>query len=123
MLTDTTPVENVTWLPMLWDLQNNAIAYQVSSRQFKRDIKPINIDIDLLFDKVHAVEYKSKESESDRVQVGFIAEDVEEWDPRFVLHDAEGKPFSLDYGRMVPALFEVIKDLRARIEILENKNN
>ena len=112
-----------TWWPVVWDSTNGALAYQVSSRQFKRDIQPIDINIDLMFDKVNAVEYKFIDDDSDRVQVGFIAEEVEEWDPRFVLHDAEGNPRSLDYGRMVPALFEVIKDLRARIEILENKNN
>jgi len=112
-----------SWWPVIWDSTNGALGYQVSSRQFKRDIQPIDINIDLLFDKVNAVEYKFIDDDSDRVQVGFIAEEVEEWDPRFVLHDAEGNPKSLDYGRMVPALFEVIKDLRARIEILENKNN
>ena len=120
MLTDG--VEGAWW-PVIWDSTNGALGYQVSSRQFKRDIQPIDINIDLLFDKVNAVEYKFIDDDSDRVQVGFIAEEVEEWDPRFVLHDAEGNPRSLDYGRMVPALFEVIKDLRARIEILENKNN
>ena len=112
-----------SWWPVIWDSSNGALGYQVSSRQFKRDIQPIDINIDLMFDKVNAVEYKFIDDDSDRVQVGFIAEEVEEWDPRFVLHDAEGNPRSLDYGRMVPALFEVIKDLRARIEILENKNN
>jgi hypothetical protein len=112
-----------SWWPVIWDSTNGALGYQVSSRQFKRDIQPIDINIDLLFDKVNAVEYKFIDDDSDRVQVGFIAEEVEEWDPRFVLHDAEGNPRSLDYGRMVPALFEAIKDLRARIEILENKNN
>ena len=87
MLPDTANVEEVAWLPMVWDNNNNAIGYQVSSRRFKRDIKPINIDHDVLFDKVHAVEYKPKDSNTDTVMVGFIAEDVEEWDPRFVIHD------------------------------------
>ena len=104
---------------MVWDPVNKGVGYQVSSKQFKENIVDLEFDHDLLFNEVRGVKYNG--IGSNRVQVGFIAEEVENFDPAVVLHDEEGKPFSLDYGKMVPVLFEVIRDLRSRIEKLEQK--
>jgi len=106
-------------VPMVWDNVKNGVGYQISSRRFKENIVDLEFDHSLLFNEVRGVKYTGLES--DRVQVGFIAEEVEKFDPAIVIHDSEGKPFSLDYGRMVPVLFEVIRDLRSRIEKLEQK--
>jgi len=107
-------------VPMVWDQARNAIGWQGSSLRFKDNIKNLEIDVDSFFDNVNAVTYTGKDG-NDNVQVGFIAEDVEKFDPRLVIHDIEGKPVSLDYGRFVPVLFNIVKDLRERIKTLENK--
>ena len=107
-------------VPMVYDLAAPyGIGYQVSSLRFKENVKTLDVDTDLLFKEVRGVSYTGKGAK--KVQIGFIAEEVEKYDPNNVIHDEEGEPFSLDYGRMVPILFEVIRDLRTRIELLEQK--
>lgn len=51
---------------------------------------------------------------------GFIAEEVEEIDPRLVFHDEDGTPESVQYDRVIPALINVIQRLEARVTELEN---
>jgi len=106
-------------MPMMWDSIYGGVGYQLSSKRFKENIVDLEFDQASLFNEVRGIKYTGLDS--DIVQVGFIAEDVEKFDPALVIHDSEGKPFSLDYSRMVPVLFEVIRDLRSRIEKLEQK--
>ena len=50
---------------------------------------------------------------------GFIAEEVEEIDPRLVHHNAEGAPDGVQYDRYVVHLVNVVQEQRAQIEALE----
>ena len=106
-------------VPMVWDQVNGGIGFQGSSLRFKDNIQNLEVDLEGFFDNVRPVSYTGKDS--DRVQVGFIAEEVDQWDSRFVIYDEEGAPFSLDYGRFVPVLVEAIKELKDRVKQLEQK--
>ena len=51
---------------------------------------------------------------------GFIAEEVEEIDPRLVTHNEDGEPEGVQYDRIVPALVGIIRRLEARVAALES---
>ena len=89
-------------IPMVWDAGGTGIGYQVSSKRFKENIEALEVNQQSLFDNVRGVTYTGIGKDS--VQVGFIAEDVEKYDPTLVIHDENGDPFTLDYGRIVPVL-------------------
>lgn len=56
--------------------------------------------------------------ERDRDQLGLIAEDVAEVDPRLVIFD-EGQPRALNTGALIAALIHKVTELQDRIDALE----
>ena len=54
-------------------------------------------------------------------EIGLIAEAVEEIYPEFVQYDEKGEPIGLHYSRLTAVLIESVKELKSRIEELENK--
>jgi hypothetical protein len=53
--------------------------------------------------------------------IGFIAEEIEEVEPRLVFHAESGEPEGIQYDKIVVLLVAEVKALRARIEALENE--
>lgn len=49
---------------------------------------------------------------------GFIAEEVEQIDPRLVTHNEDGEPEGVQYDRIVPALVGIIQRQQAQIDAL-----
>jgi hypothetical protein len=107
-------------VPMYYDLSSLGIGYETSSVRFKKNIKELNFDHDKMFKEIKPVTYNDKNTDNPKEFVGFLAEDVEKFDPRLVIHDDEGKPASLNYSKFVPYLFDVIKELREEINTLKN---
>jgi hypothetical protein len=67
-----------------------------SSRQFKKDIKPMNsVSESILALKPVTFHYKSDKTNTE--QFGLIAEEVAQVNPNLVVPDTEGKPYSVRY--------------------------
>jgi len=97
---------------------------QTSSRKVKENIAPIEDAEKILELEAVRFDYKNKATGTDKR--GFIAENVAEILPNLVTPEEEGRPASLDYVGMIPYLqavlkaqAEEIKELKAKIEILE----
>ena len=110
-------------------------AYFTSNKINKRDIEPI-INSGLLIDQMNPVTYKEKILESDTeesifwkdndLEYGFIAEEMAEVGDGFLanyrgLPDGSIEPAGWKFHGVVSVLVAEVKDLRKRINILENK--
>jgi hypothetical protein len=96
-----------------------------SSRRFKTDIEPLEFDWSAYL-RLQPVTYRQKSDPGGQRYEGLIAEDVDEVYPGVVQRDAEGDPFSIDYGRIgsptiaaVQALKRENDELKSRLERLE----
>jgi hypothetical protein len=96
-----------------------------SSLRYKRDVALYTRGVaDLL--KLEAITFKDKIYEdrepNEIVYAGFTAEGVHEAGfPEFVLYDAEDRPDAVHYANMVALLVNAIKELDARVAVLEAK--
>lgn len=93
------------------------------------DINKKNIigDLDLdkaydLIDKCQTILYTLKDDDSDKEQIGLIAQEVKEFFPELITEDNDGS-LSLDYSRLTVIIFKVLKDLIKRINKIEQKLN
>jgi len=71
----------------------------ISSRRFKEDIKPMNKASEAIM-AFKPVTFHYKSDPKKNPQFGLIAEDVEKIDPNLVVHDKEGKPYSIRYDQV-----------------------
>ena len=103
----------------------------LSSKRFKHDILDLSSGL-LEVLKLRPVTYELNDSDRG-VQVGFIAEEVMEIDPRLVSLDKEGLPFSVRYQNFTAMLTKAIQELyiktddritvlEKRLDILETEN-
>ena len=93
---------------------------QVSSRRFKDEIKPMDKASEAIL-ALNPVTFRyKKEIDSKRItQFGLVAEDVEKVNPDLVLHDKEGKPYTVRYDQVNAMLLnEFLKEHR-KVEQLE----
>lgn len=97
----------------------HAPAFYETSDIRKKDIKsdiPLDKCYDLL-DKCQTIVYTLKDSNKE--QLGLIAQEVEEFFPEIVCIDNEGFK-TLDYSRLTVICLKLIKDLISRIKKLED---
>ncbi len=93
---------------------------QVSDRRLKRNILPLN-QVLTKVDELQGVSYYWKdENKSQGLQIGLIAQEVEEVFPEFVITDEDGMK-AVNYAQMVAVLVEAIKEMNGTIEGLEVK--
>jgi hypothetical protein len=93
-----------------------------SSARFKEAIKPMDKASKAIFD-LKPVTFRYKEEvDPDKVpQFGLVAEEVEKVDPNLVVHDEEGKPFTVRYEAVNEMLLnEFLKEHR-KVEAQEHK--
>ena len=105
-----------------------------SDKNFKRDIKDLNIGLDL----VSQLQPKSfntiVDDENSPVMYGLIAQDLEvalekvgvTKNSAWILqheekNDAKESDYSLDYGKLIPILINAIKELQEKVTALESK--
>lgn len=91
------------------------------------DIRKKNVlgEIDLdkayeLVDKCSEILYILKSDDTNREQIGMIAQEVQQFFPEIVSTSADGT-LSLDYSRLTVVILRVLKDLIKRIKKLEDK--
>ena len=102
----------------------NITAY--SDRSLKKDIIDLDSSLETVM-KLRPVKYVMKTDKLEKVQVGFIAQEVQEVIPEVVVEHDDGL-LSMDYSRitahLVKAMQEqqrLIEELRSEIELLKNK--
>ena len=93
---------------------------QTSDRRLKTNIEPLSNALDNTL-KLRGVSYNWKDESKPANQIGVIAQEVEEIYPEFVHTDDEGMK-SVNYAQMVSVLIEAVKELNAKIEVLEGEN-
>ena len=97
--------------------------FQTSDINKKNIIREIDLDkaYDLI-DKCQTILYTLKDDDSDKEQIGLIAQEVKEFFPELIIEDNDGA-LSLDYSRLTVIIFKVLKDLIKRINKIEQKLN
>lgn len=97
----------------------NVVAY--SDKRLKKDIKPIKDALSKVL-QLQGVNYKRIGEDTDRIECGFIAQDLREVIPE-VVHEQqdEDKTLAVDYSKIVAYMAEAIKELAARVQQLEGR--
>lgn len=116
----------------VWDFRNTNTGNQAgyidgsgfhstSKRKYKTAITPIRDGLKMVMDdRVTPVTYavKGNATQPDKPSLGFIAEDMVHVVPNAVGRDEEG-PSSINYGSLVAVLWDAVRTLNKRIEVLE----
>lgn len=102
-------------------------AYSSSDIRLKENINPLNNSLSII-NKLNPVSYnwneKAKElnpNKSDKIDVGLIAQELEQVLPNFVHPIYNDDYLSIDYVKLIPYLIGSIKELNNKIITLENK--
>lgn len=100
--------------------------YQYSDMNAKENIVPLADDKTQLqesniaiIEKLKGVNYNWKDDKDKKLQVGFLAQDVESVIPEAVITNDSTKIKSLAYTAIIPYLVEAIKEQQAQIEALK----
>lgn len=94
---------------------------QSSDLRLKTNVTTLSSALDNTL-ALRGVSYTWKdENKTQATQIGVIAQEVEEIYPEFVRTDDEGMK-SVNYSQMVAVLIEAVKELNAKIEVLESEN-
>jgi len=98
-------------MPVLVDF-NGHLGTAVSSERFKDDIKPIDKASEAIL-ALKPVTFRYKADKKHTAQFGLIAEEVEKVNPKLVIRDSDGKPYSVRYDAVNAMLLnEFLKEYR-----------
>ncbi|MBK9580335.1 MAG: tail fiber domain-containing protein [Fibrobacteres bacterium] len=96
-----------------------------SSGRFKQDVEPLSDWKDILDIDVVSFNYKPQYADDVRdaggKRLGFIAEQVEEVDPRLVQYDAEGNPLSVHFDGITAKTVLAIQEMQKEIDGITGK--
>jgi len=92
---------------------------ETSSIALKENLMPINNALEKILN-LQGYIYDRKDG-SRKNEPGLIAEDIEQIIPEVVTKDADGKPESIAYQRLVTYLIESVKELKKEINELQGK--
>jgi hypothetical protein len=106
----------------------DSVACLASSKRFKENIRPLTTGLDEVM-KLQPISYRYKPEgifarnvNFQRERVGFLAEDINAIDPRFVGYEADGKtPRTVGYEQMVPLLVKAIQEMQSEIDTLRQQ--
>ena len=101
------------------------VAWQTGSdRKLKDNITPLENDTLNKVLQLNPVRFTLKDDAEKKEKIGFIAQEVEEVFPEYVMvsvdNDGEETRY-LDYSQMVSILCKAIQELTKKVEMLENK--
>ena len=92
-----------------------------SDKRLKTDVTDIENALDKV-QQMQGVYYRRNDVEDAKMQVGVLAQDMEQVLPEVVLTaDDEMQTKSVDYGKITSVLIEAVKELSAKVEYLEGK--
>lgn len=106
---------------------NNIFGLSPSSRRYKQDIVPADLDPNLFYlaeiVNYRTIEAVEKSGEAAKVEIGGIAEQFHDIGlGQFVRYDSEGRPDGITYERLTVGLIAVVQQLNNRIKQLEEGN-
>lgn len=111
-----------------WYKDNGQICTTSSSRRLKEDIenvKDVSLDPNKLYDlPVRQFNYKPGtliEGEKYTLQIGFIAEEVDEIYPSACCYDGNGNPSDWGDRHLIPPMLKLIQDQKKKIDELEER--
>ena len=108
---------NANAIPVLIDSVGQ-LGTASSSRRFKHDVKPMDQTSEAILD-LKPVTFHYNEDNSETAQFGLIAEEVEKVNPDLVVHDEDGKIYTVRYEAVNAMLLnEFLKEHR-KVEELE----
>ena len=98
------------------------LAMSSSSRRYKEAIQYMeNAEALSICEKLKPATYHHKSEPTDKRDMGFIAEDVDEVEKTLVFYDKDGQPDDVDYLHVAVLCIGAIKELSAKINKLESK--
>jgi len=92
----TTQLANA--IPVLVD-EAGQLGTVSSSRRFKKEIKPMDESSEAIL-ALKPVSFEYKSDKTNTPQFGLIAEEVEKVNPALVVHDKQGKPYTVRYDQV-----------------------
>lgn len=98
-------------------LVNAASSCLISTRRSKHDIQPLDLSGLGLIKKLRPVQYL--DNNDNEPQIGLIAEEVQEIEPRLVDRNADGLPQSVRYQQLTAVLVKVAQEQQLQIEKLQ----
>ena len=111
-----------------WYKENGQICKTSSSRRLKKDIenvKDVSLDPNKLYNlPVRQFNYKPGtliEGEKYTLQIGFIAEEVDEIYPSACCYDGDGNPSDWGDRHLIPPMLKLIQDQKKKIDELEER--
>jgi hypothetical protein len=107
-----------TGASLVYDTGSGEVRVDTSSARYKSNIGPMETDPDAVLE----LEPRQFEhTESDRSDVGLIAEEVDEHLPELVVTDDEGRPDAVRYDRLGVYLLPVLEETRQENERLRDE--
>jgi hypothetical protein len=92
---------------------------ETSSITFKKNVNPLTDALNSIL-KLNGVIYDRRDT-NEKNEAGLIAEDVNKVLPNLVTKDENGKPYGIQYTKLVAYLVEAIKDQQHQINELKKK--
>ena len=118
-ISGTTRIVGNTWVT--GNINCSKSVCSQSDARLKTDIETMECALDKI-DSIRGVTYKWKDENRDsRVQYGVIAQEIEHVLPSLVVTDSVSDIKSVDYPKLVSVLINGIKELKDRVEDLEEK--
>ena len=110
--------------PMILNLLNGDVAFsgnvtEYSDARLKKDVVPLTNCLDKI-NALNGVNYKRIGEDTDRLECGFIAQEVQKVIPEVIIEQAdEEKTLTMDYARLTSYLVEAVKELTSKVKDLE----
>jgi len=107
--------ESNTGNPMLYRLYAcpNESDRGTSSRRYKEDIEPLEFAADMV-ERMEAVSFRWKESGKE--DIGLIAEDIAEIEPRLVFDNRQGEIEGINYSHLTAVLVRAMQERQQTVE-------
>ena len=103
----------------------------LSDARDKKDVAPIDLGLEFV-KELNPVKFvwddRNEEGKHDVADSGFIAQDLKALEDKYevadvlkLVYDENPEKLEASYGRLIPVLVQAIKDLAAKVELLESK--
>jgi hypothetical protein len=97
----------------------NVLSSCTSARRFKENIKPSELGLkEVLAMKPVTFDLRNHKDNWEKHDLGFVAEDMEEINPRFVTYDEKGEVNGVRYAQLTAVNAKAIQELQAEINEL-----
>ncbi len=97
-------------------INNEQLLISSSSVRHKQDIRPFRTQFDNIL-KVEPVSFKYKDTQQE--DIGYLAEELDRIGLKELVHYENGQPFSIKYDKITLYLIEVIKEMKSKLDALE----